>query len=160
MATIWKFKEDSGRGRGLLAIFILHSLNKKPKSGYDLLKEINEKTSGAWTPSKGTIYPILKQLENEKLIKVLSVGKRSKNIFELTAKGKKTLYDIKRLRKESMERFFQFRNLFLDVFGGENKSTKRLIFEINALIQNMPSKRNKGVAKILEKCLSDLKKVQ
>lgn len=68
MTGLWTFASKDGKERGLLALFILHSLNQQPKSGYELLKEIEAKTEGLWAPSKGTLYPILKQLEEEELI--------------------------------------------------------------------------------------------
>jgi DNA-binding PadR family transcriptional regulator len=100
-----KFDEGrrGARGRGLIQLFILHSLHKEPKSGYDLIKEITEKTGGAWVPSKGTLYSLLKKMEEEGLIIVSDTGKRSKNIFSLTAEGEETLDEIVRVRMEERE---------------------------------------------------------
>lgn len=57
MNNLWKFSLEPGKDRGLLTIIILHSMEKEPKSGYDLLKEIAEKTNGTWVPNKGgTLY--------------------------------------------------------------------------------------------------------
>ena len=36
--------------------------------GYEMIKEIEERTEGAWTPSAGSIYPTLQMLEDEGLI--------------------------------------------------------------------------------------------
>lgn len=159
MIGLWKFTSKNGREKGLLALFILNSLNKKPMSGYDLLKSITEKTEGAWVPSKGTLYPILKQLKEEKLIKILTTGKRSKNIFELTSNGKEVLKNIKKCKKESKEKLFQFRNLLIDIFGAEKITAKGIIFEIKNVIENIPSNKEEEATRILEKCLSDLKRI-
>lgn len=160
MMGLWKFASKNGKERGLLTLFILHSLNQKPKSGYELLKEIEEKTEGKWVPSKGTIYPILKQLDEEKLINVGETGKRSKNIFELTQKGKETLLNIKGRKKESREKLLQFKNLLIDIFGEEKITMKGLLFEIRDAVDGVsPDKKNQAV-KILEKCLADLKRVE
>ncbi|MDD2666147.1 MAG: PadR family transcriptional regulator [Methanocellales archaeon] len=159
----WRFSSHNGKGRGLLTLFVLHSLNKEPKSGYGLLKEMEQKTKGLWVPSKGTLYPILRQLEDEKLIQVVEKGKRSKNIFELTPKGKETLIGIREHRRESREKLFQFKNLFVDIFGEEGEdeiTTKGLIFDMRNIIAHLPpDKKNQAVA-ILEKCLEDLKGIQ
>ena len=56
-----------------MRLFVLRTLSSQPKSGYDILKEIGEKTHGEWCPSKGTIYPILSELEKEELIEVEGV---------------------------------------------------------------------------------------
>ena len=160
MTGLWKFASKNGKERGLLALFILHSLNQQPKSGYELLKEIEEKTEGIWAPSKGTLYPILKQLEEEELIRVGETGKRSKNIFELTQNGKETLLTIRGHKKESREKLLQFKNLLIDIFGEEKITMKGLLFEIRDVIDDLsPNKKDQAV-KILEKCLADLKRIE
>src|SRR5271169_304358 len=100
MTSLLKFGSREGRERSLLALFILHSLTKSPKSGYDLLAEIREKTGGLWTPSKGTLYPVLHQLEEERLIAVIATGKRAKTTFEVTEDGRKALENVKERRRE------------------------------------------------------------
>ena len=53
--------------------------------GYEMIKEIEERTQGAWTPSAGSIYPTLQLLEDEGLIGgEESDGKRR---FTLTEAG-------------------------------------------------------------------------
>jgi DNA-binding PadR family transcriptional regulator len=53
--------------------------------GYEMIKEIEERSEGAWTPSPGSIYPTLQMLEDEGLIRGEEVeGKRR---FTLTEEG-------------------------------------------------------------------------
>ena len=53
--------------------------------GYEMIKEIEERTQGAWTPSAGSIYQTLQMLEDEGLIRgEESEGKRR---FALTESG-------------------------------------------------------------------------
>jgi DNA-binding PadR family transcriptional regulator len=53
--------------------------------GYEMIKEIEERTEGAWTPSAGSIYPTLQLLEDEGLISGQEIeGKRR---FTLTEAG-------------------------------------------------------------------------
>jgi DNA-binding PadR family transcriptional regulator len=53
--------------------------------GYEMIKEIEERTQGAWSPSPGSIYPTLQMLEDEGLIRgEESDGKRR---FTLTEAG-------------------------------------------------------------------------
>lgn len=53
--------------------------------GYEMIKELDERTQGAWTPSAGSIYPTLQMLEDEGLIRgEESEGKRR---FALTETG-------------------------------------------------------------------------
>ncbi len=79
-----------GRGgprarRGDVRAAILALLAERPMHGYEMIKEIEERTEGAWTPSAGSIYPTLQMLEDEGLIRgEESDGKRR---FTLTETG-------------------------------------------------------------------------
>jgi DNA-binding PadR family transcriptional regulator len=157
MTGLWTFASKDGKERGLLALFILHSLNQQPKSGYELLKEIEEKTEGIWVPSKGTLYPILQQLAEEDLIMVGETGKRSKTIFELTPTGEEALRTIKERKKESHEKLLQFKNLLIDIFGDEKIPMKGLLFEIRDVIDDVSPDKKPQAVMILEQCLADLK---
>lgn len=79
-----------GRGgprarRGDVRAAVLALLTERPMHGYEMIKEIEERTQGAWTPSAGSIYPMLQLLEEEGLIQgEESDGKRR---FTLTETG-------------------------------------------------------------------------
>lgn len=79
-----------GRGgprarRGDVRAAILALLEERPMHGYEMIKELEERTEGAWTPSAGSIYPTLQLLEDEGLIEGEEVeGKRR---FALTEAG-------------------------------------------------------------------------
>ena len=58
-----------GRRRGLydsdeLRLVLLSLIAEKPRHGYDLIKEIEERSGGAYTPSPGVIYPTLTMLQD------------------------------------------------------------------------------------------------
>ena len=159
MTKLFDMPTKTGKQRGILSIYLLHSLKKKPKSGYELLSEIKEKTKGAWTPSKGTIYPLLKHLEEEGLIKVKSVAKRSKHIFEVTLEGEKVVSNVKKHGRQMEEKFIQFRNLIGEIISPKETKIVNLIFDIR-MTSISQIKKNKGeVVKILETCLLNLKKI-
>ncbi len=160
MTGLWTFAPAGGRERGLLALFILHSLKQQPKSGYELLKEIEQKTEGVWVPSKGTLYPILKQLEEEGLIAVAEIGKRSKHILALTENGEALLRTIKAHKKESREKHLQFKNLVIEIFGEEHVTVRDLLFEIRELIDDVALEKREQAVAILEHCRADLKSLQ
>src|SRR6478752_9338081 len=79
-----------GRGgprarRGDVRAAVLALLAERPMHGYEMIKEIEERTEGAWTPSAGSIYPTLQLLEDEGLISGQEIeGKRR---FTLTETG-------------------------------------------------------------------------
>lgn len=55
--------------KGYIRIGILILLNKKPSHGYEIMKEINNRTKGFWQPTSGGVYPILRDLEKLRYIK-------------------------------------------------------------------------------------------
>jgi DNA-binding PadR family transcriptional regulator len=136
----------------------LHSLKEQPKSGYELLSEIKEKCNDEWSPSKGTLYPLLKHLEEEKLIKVKSKELRSKNIYEISSKGNKLLLEMRQNREKLRYKLLYFNNLFKDIMGKEKSEVYSLISEIKEIsLDNLKKKETKM---ILENCLSELRKVK
>jgi DNA-binding PadR family transcriptional regulator len=55
--------------KGYIRLGVLILLNKKPSHGYEIMKEINNRTSGFWQPTPGGVYPILRDLEKSGYIK-------------------------------------------------------------------------------------------
>jgi len=49
--------------KGYIRVASLIVLNKKPAHGYEIMKEIRNKTRGFWRPTAGGMYPILRDLE-------------------------------------------------------------------------------------------------
>jgi DNA-binding PadR family transcriptional regulator len=72
-------RRGAGRGRaqrGDVRTAVLLLLAEQPMHGYQLMQAITERTSDAWHPSPGAIYPTLSQLEDEGLIDTLAQGGR------------------------------------------------------------------------------------
>ncbi len=72
-----------GRARGDIRTAMLVLLAEQPRHGYDLMQAVDERTSGAWRPSPGSVYPILQALEDEGLIEVETVdGRKTASLTE------------------------------------------------------------------------------
>jgi DNA-binding PadR family transcriptional regulator len=54
--------------RGDVRAALLVLLDEGPHTGYGLMEEIESRSSGAWRPSPGSVYPTLQQLEDEGLV--------------------------------------------------------------------------------------------
>src|SRR6476646_4453554 len=81
-----------GRGRarrGDVRLALLRLLVEEPRNGYQLMKEIEERSEGAWRPSPGSVYPTLSQLEDEGLVR--SVEADGNRLFEITDAGREHL---------------------------------------------------------------------
>ena len=78
-----------GRGRarrGDVRASILALLKDRPMHGYEMIREIGERSDGAWKPSPGSVYPTLQMLEDEGLI--ISASEGGKKLFTLTDTGR------------------------------------------------------------------------
>jgi DNA-binding PadR family transcriptional regulator len=156
MATIFNFQTKSGKQRGILAVYILHTLNKKPKSGYDILKEITEKTHGTWTPSKGTLYPLLTKLEKDKLIQINKVEQRSKTVYETTEKGIEQLKNVRKHAKEMEEKINQFRNMLSEIINQEKSEIISTMLEIRKLVIELSQTKHDEIQNMLDETLQEL----
>ena len=64
----WGHHERGGGRRrvfdgGELRLVLLALLEAQPRHGYDLIREIEERTGGAYAPSPGVVYPTLTMLD-------------------------------------------------------------------------------------------------
>ncbi|MGH3873275.1 MAG: PadR family transcriptional regulator [Pseudonocardiaceae bacterium] len=76
--------------RGDVRTALLLLLAEQPMHGYQLMQAITERTSGAWRPSPGAVYPTLSQLEDEGLIDTVAQGGRK--LATLTDAGQAYLH--------------------------------------------------------------------
>jgi len=72
--------------RGDVRTALLSLLADNPMHGYDLIRELEQRSGGAWRPSPGSIYPTLQLLEDEGLITSEESGGRRR--FTLTDAGR------------------------------------------------------------------------
>ena len=75
--------------KGYIRIATLILLSKKPHHGYEIMKEIRERTRGFWKPTAGGMYPILKDLQKLGYIQGEwdDKTKRRKRIYKATESG-------------------------------------------------------------------------
>ncbi|MBN9416949.1 MAG: PadR family transcriptional regulator [Candidatus Eremiobacteraeota bacterium] len=94
--------ERSERGRGgpgrffesgELRYVLLHLIRDTPRHGYDIIKQIENLSQGAHTPSPGIIYPTLTLLEEMGLASVSSEG--SRKLYVATELGRQELQEKK-----------------------------------------------------------------
>jgi DNA-binding PadR family transcriptional regulator len=81
------------RGRffesGEIRLALLSLISESPKHGYQLMKELQDRSNGVYRASAGSIYPTLQQLEDEGLIEAeMQNGRR---VYRITAAGREEL---------------------------------------------------------------------
>jgi DNA-binding PadR family transcriptional regulator len=75
--------------RGDVRTALLSLLEDKPMHGYDLIRELEQRSGGMWRPSPGSVYPTLQMLEEEGLVS--SEEQDGKRVFSLTDAGRTEL---------------------------------------------------------------------
>jgi DNA-binding PadR family transcriptional regulator len=88
-------------GFGEARLAILSLLKDGPKHGYQLIKELEQRSGGLYRASAGTVYPTLQQLEDETLVR--SEQQEGRKIFSLTEAG---VQEVER-EKEAIERIWR-----------------------------------------------------
>ena len=87
----WRGRGGPGRlfASGDLRFLLLQLIAEKPSHGYELIKAIEEKLGGAYSPSPGIIYPMLTLLEETGLATVTTEGTRK--LYSITEEGRQSL---------------------------------------------------------------------
>jgi DNA-binding PadR family transcriptional regulator len=75
--------------RGDVRAAVLVLLDERPMHGYEIIQELSARTSGAWRPSPGSVYPTLQLLEDSGLVRGTEL--EGKRVVELTDAGRAEL---------------------------------------------------------------------
>jgi DNA-binding PadR family transcriptional regulator len=96
-----------GRGgffeRGGIILVILDLLKEQPRHGYDIIREMEERSSGLYSPSPGVIYPTLQSLEDRDLVTATTEA-GGKKIYSITEAGTAWLDGHKEQAERTRER--------------------------------------------------------
>ena len=87
-------------GPGEVRLALLSMIAEGPKHGYELMRQLEERSGGVYKASAGTVYPTLQQLEDEGLIAWETIdGKKS---YRATDAGREEL----RIKDEIVRRIW------------------------------------------------------
>ena len=78
-------------GHGRLRLYLLKLLDEAPRHGYDVIRELEDRFIGLYSPSAGTIYPRLARLEEDGLVTHEVVEGRK--VYRITDAGRGELGD-------------------------------------------------------------------
>ncbi|TQJ61063.1 PadR family transcriptional regulator [Arthrobacter sp. SLBN-83] len=73
-------------GKGEVRAAVLALLAERPMHGYQIIREIEERSGGSWKPSAGSVYPTLQLLADEGTISAEESNGRK--IYSLTEAGR------------------------------------------------------------------------
>src|SRR6202007_2362394 len=82
-------------------------LEEKPRHGYDIIRALEEKSGGGYSPSPGTIYPTLNLLEEMDYAKA-TLEESGKRVYSITDEGRKYLAENRTTVDDVVERLVRF----------------------------------------------------
>jgi len=142
---------------GDMKYVILRTLAGKPMHGYEVMKALEDQTSGCYKPSPGTIYPTLQWLEDEGLVQ--SEEREGKKVYSITDDGRKFLEE----NKSTIEEIFEHLDEMIDHVVGDpmpdvNRMVGKLVKQVYRASWRFRDDRSKRqrIVEILEKALVDL----
>jgi DNA-binding PadR family transcriptional regulator len=91
---------------GDLQLIVLALLNEKPRHGYEIIKALEEHSSGVYTPSPGVVYPALTYLEE--MGYAASQAEGNKKLYKITDAGKEHLEKNRKIADETLEQILRF----------------------------------------------------
>jgi PadR family transcriptional regulator PadR len=104
---------------GLLPLYTMYLLQKNKMYGNEIISEIEKRTFSTWSPNPGSVYPLLKELEEEKFIKGHwnTEKEHPRRIYEITKKGKEE-YKILRVifKKQLFKAAEILEKIFIEIY--------------------------------------------
>lgn len=89
--------------RGSAELALLALLEEQSLYGFEIAKRIEERTGGCLRFTMASLYPMLYELENKRLVKAqwqANPAGRDRRYYSLTTKGRKELEPLRREWKE------------------------------------------------------------
>ena len=116
--------------KGYIRMGVLILINKKPSHGYEIMKEINNRTKGFWQPTAGGVYPILRDLEKSGYIKGQWETQKNRRlkVYKITESGEQIL------RKAILKQTEIFNNI-----GSLFREFSRDVLNVEAVDDSMPT---------------------
>jgi DNA-binding PadR family transcriptional regulator len=158
----WGFRAGRGGhrrrqwfGAGDMKYVILKLLRDKPRHGYEVMKELEERMHGCYSPSPGTVYPTLQWLEDEGLVVARDV--EGKKVYEITDTGRTFLDE----NKDTVEDIFdRVRETVERTVGGSMVEVNRALGQLVKTVYRTGWKANdearKRVAEVLAKAAAEI----
>ncbi len=110
--------------QGDLKYVILQLLDEKPRHGYEIIKALEDRFAGTYSPSAGTVYPTLTLLEDLGYARV-TVEEGGKKIYSITDEGRAYLAQNRSAVDDIFDRIAELGAAFLsDAMMDVNRAFK------------------------------------
>jgi DNA-binding PadR family transcriptional regulator len=114
--------------QGDLRVIVLALIVEQPRHGYDIIKQLEERTSGWYSPSPGIVYPTLTYLEEAGHL--TSQADAAKRLYTITDEGRAYLEEHRDIVDAVMSR--------LDYIGKKAEHMRRHLDEERDLRRSPP----------------------
>ena len=144
--------------QGDLKYVILKLLDEKPRHGYEVIKELEERFGGAYSPSPGTVYPTLAMLEDLGYAKA-TPEEGGKKIYEITPEGRAYLAEHRGTVDDIFERIADFgAGLFNEATRDVHRAFKHVAQATfrNTLSPERDRERLRRIQEILERAAREI----
>jgi DNA-binding PadR family transcriptional regulator len=157
----WRARAGRVFEQGDLKYVILRLLAEKPRHGYEIIKELEERFGGAYAPSPGTVYPTLSMLEDLGYARAMP-QEGGRKIYEITEAGRKHLEEHSATVDDIFERIARFVEGFFDAPMSDLKrsmaSLGRATFFVASRSPNDRERLNK-ISEILKRAAAEIEKL-
>lgn len=133
------FKIGRMFAQGDLKLLVLALVAEQPRHGYEIIKVIEDKTSGIYSPSPGIVYPTLTFLEESGYVTAESEG--AKKLYKITADGEAYLKPNRDLVDSILDRLSAF---------GRRAAKMRRAFGIDSDSHRLPQVVDAALANLRE----------
>ena len=143
--------------QGHLKFVILQLLEEKPRHGYEIIKEIEERFSGAYSPSPGTVYPTLTLLEDLGYARA-KPEEGGKKIYEITDEGRAHLAENRPLIDDIFSKIEDFAQ---SIFGEPMMEVNRGLKNVAASVYgskraSRSAEQMKRIREILDRAAAEI----
>jgi DNA-binding PadR family transcriptional regulator len=122
---------------GEIKLVVLKLLSEQPSYGYQLIKTMEQRLSGGYSPSAGVIYPTLTMLEEEGL--ATASAENNKKIYSVTPEG----IDYLEANKEQIgELFERLEETGRGFERGRSPEIMKAFMNLRGAVQARVSRRN------------------
>jgi len=103
--------------------------------GYQLIKAMEEKTGGMYTPSAGSIYPNLQLLEDMQLVGVSEAD--GKKLYHITDEGRNHLQERKQTAEEGLTERWERRGMRRPTGAFDKRDLRNLVMQWPEVVATM-----------------------
>ncbi|MEO8194066.1 MAG: PadR family transcriptional regulator [Gemmatimonadales bacterium] len=146
--------------QGHLKFVILRLLDEKPRHGYEIIKEIEDRFGGMYSPSPGTVYPTLTLLEDLGYARARP-EEGGKKIYEITDEGRAHLAENQPLIDDIFSKIAEFaQNIFGEPMMEVNRGLKDVAKAIyGSKSSSRSAEQIRKIKEILDKAAADIDQV-